>query len=247
LPKQEPELRPRRQHAIGLVQSLGDEIIHHHADVPVRALQLDALLPPDVAHRVDARQEALGRGLLVPGGAVDLSCAEQPRHPKVAQVAPQRPRVDEVILDGIARAHHVAVCQARHGMQHLELHIRRHAVRDPLDIHLVRVPPLLLEKRQMGLAVWEPDELGLDRRAIPRADPRDPAAPESRAMGVFAQQLMGLADGRRDVAGQKRPFWTLDVIVGEAQRPRGAGLHRELVGVDGAQQDTGHGSRLETM
>ena len=77
LSQQYAVLGSRREHAVGFVHSLRYKIVDQHADVCLVALQHDRLLSLQAAVGVDARHKSLGGGLLIPGGAVYLTCKIQ--------------------------------------------------------------------------------------------------------------------------------------------------------------------------
>ena len=76
LAEEQTVFRARGHHAIGLVRTLGHQIVDQRADVASRTGKKHGGKPLDAARGVDARHKSLRGGLLVARGAVELSCAE---------------------------------------------------------------------------------------------------------------------------------------------------------------------------
>ena len=72
LPVEEPVLGAGGHHAVGLVGALGDQIVDEHPDVPLIPPEHQRLPPQNLQRRVHPGHKALGGGLLIPGGAVEL-------------------------------------------------------------------------------------------------------------------------------------------------------------------------------
>ena len=89
--------------------------------------------------------------------------------------ARQLGRLDEVVLDGVARPQHHGVFEARQRVHELGLHVARQAHREAVDVDLARVDPFRLEKNLVALLVGEADDLVLERRAVARTDARESA------------------------------------------------------------------------
>ena len=69
-------LRPPREHAVGFVGASGNQVVDEHARVGLVALQHEGFAAEQFFRRIDSRQQALDRRLLVAGGAIDLPRAE---------------------------------------------------------------------------------------------------------------------------------------------------------------------------
>ena len=79
---------------------------------------------------IQPRHQALGGGLLVSGGAVDLAGQEKPGNALCFQGMAQLARIDVVVFDGIARPHHAGPLEAGNGRQECDLHILGQRGRD---------------------------------------------------------------------------------------------------------------------
>ena len=74
-------------------------------------------------------------------------------------------------------------------MNELLLHVARQAHRKAIDVDLARVEAFRLEKNLMPLLVGKPDDLVLERRAVPRPDAANLAVEQRRAVDVRAHQI----------------------------------------------------------
>ena len=71
-------LGARGEHAVGLDHTLGGEVVDQHAEIGLGAVGDEiGRAPAGRQGGVDAGEQALGRRLLVAGGAVDLAGEEQ--------------------------------------------------------------------------------------------------------------------------------------------------------------------------
>ena len=138
-----------------------------------------------------------------------------------------------VVFDRIARPDHPHPLQTRDRRQDRQLDLFRQRGRDAVGIDGAVVEPFRLQEDLMPVAIAEPDDLVLDRRAIARAAALDLAGIHRRAMHIGPDHLMGrrrragdaaLDLRRRDPVGQHR----------ERLRRVVAGLHFDRRPVDGA-------------
>ena len=162
LPVQKPVFRARGHDAVGLVRALGDQIVDERADIAVRPLQDHRRLALELQRRVDARHEALHRGLLIARRAVELPRAVEAGDLFALERRQKLGRVDAGIFDGVGRAHHLRMLEPRDRVQHVELHILRQAGRQTLDVHLVRVQPAGLDKQLVPGLIRKAVDLRLD-------------------------------------------------------------------------------------
>src|SRR5690606_23343474 len=77
----------------------------------------------------------------------------------------------EVVLNRVRRPENLGVLAPLDGADHLELQVVRQRGREPVDVDLVRRDALGLEEDLVTFLVGEADDLVLDRRTVPRADP----------------------------------------------------------------------------
>ena len=113
LAKLQPVLGAAGEHAIGLGNAPGDEVVHQHAQVGLVAPRAPAGVAPRVQRRVDAGEEPLRGGLLVARGAVDLPGEEEPPDGLGLERCLEAPGVEVVVLDRVAGPHEVRVLQPR--------------------------------------------------------------------------------------------------------------------------------------
>ena len=102
-PEAEAILGPRREHAIGLGDATGHEIVDHDADVGLRAGERNRVTATGAAGRIEAGHEPLRGCFLVTRRPVDLSGQEKsPAMRFVSRTGLQFAGIDEIILDRIA-------------------------------------------------------------------------------------------------------------------------------------------------
>ena len=78
-PQGQPILGARGEHAVRLGDAAGHQVVDHHAEIAFGAVENDLGRRRRPRSRVEPRHQALRRGLLVAGGAVDLAGQEKPR------------------------------------------------------------------------------------------------------------------------------------------------------------------------
>ena len=78
--ERETVLGPTGEHAVGLVDTAGHEVVDHHAQIGFFAAEHEWFLALQAEHRVRAGEQALPAGLFVAGGAVDLPGEVEPRY-----------------------------------------------------------------------------------------------------------------------------------------------------------------------
>ncbi len=165
---------------------------------------------------VDARPEPLGGGLLVAGGAVDLSRQIQPIDGFRLQGLPQLARLDEIILDGIGAPHDFGLPETRNGADDLFLDFQGKAVPQALGVDFLRVKPLELEDHGMAFLVGKPHDLVLQGRAIAGAHPPDRPRVQGRSVDVLPDEAVGFPRGMAEEGGKP--------LGAETRRPVGKGF-----------------------
>src|SRR6266850_686855 len=76
-PQMEAELGARREHAVGLVRALGNEVIDQDRGVCLGAVEDEWRLALHLQGAVDSSHDSLTRGLFVAGRSVDLAGEEE--------------------------------------------------------------------------------------------------------------------------------------------------------------------------
>ena len=194
-------LGSRGVEAVGLGELAGDEVVDHDADVGLGAAELDGVATERQACGVDAGHEALGGGLLVAGGAVDLAGQEEATGVADFEGTAELAGVDEVVLDGVAGAEHFGRFKAGDGADHLQLNVGGEAGVGALDVDLVGLEALGFEEEGVRVLVREADDLVLDRGAVAGAGGLDGTVVHGRAVQVVADEIVGLGRGVDLVAG----------------------------------------------
>ncbi len=182
-PQEQAVLGAAREHAIGLARAAGDEVVDQHAEVTLAALRHPGLAALHLERGVDAGDQALGGGFFVAGGAVDLAGEVQPADELGLERGAQVPRIEEVVLDGVAGAGEMRILEAADRAHELPLHVERQAGRDAVRIDLVGLQALGLDENLVRGLVGEAHDLVFDRRAVARADAFDHAGEHRRAIG----------------------------------------------------------------
>ena len=129
------------------------------------------------------------RGFLVPRRAVDLPREKQSGHALCFEPSRELGRLDEVVLDGVARSQQHGILEPRQRVHEIRLHVARQRHRKAVDINLARIDPLRLEEDLVALFVGEADDLVLERRAVARPDPADLAVEQRRAIEVRSHEI----------------------------------------------------------
>ena len=243
-PQQQAMFGPRREHAVRLETSPGREVVDHDPDVGLAAPQHPAALAAGAPGRVDPRHQTLSRRFLVSRGAVDLPGEIEPRDFPGLQGQPQLRRLDEVVLDRVARTQHDRVLQPRQRGDNLLLHVSRQAHRAAADVDLGHVQPFRLKEDLVPLAVRKPHHLVFQRRAVPGPDPGDPPVVERRPIPVPADQLVHLGGRMDDVTAD---LAAVDDPAQERERHRRAisRLFFEAAEVDAGAVEPGRRPRLQ--
>ena len=104
--KVQPELCPRSKHAVRLVGTLGNEVVHQDADVSLGAIEVKRRFTAYRKSGVDARHQTLRRRLLIAGRPIDLPGEKQPRKALHLERPVKLRRVDGVVFNGIAGPQH---------------------------------------------------------------------------------------------------------------------------------------------
>ena len=100
--QEQPVLRARREHAVGLARRARDEVVEHHARVRLAAREPHGIEPARAASGVQAREQSLRARLLVAARAVDLPGEEEPRDALGFRRRVDLVRPDHVVLDGVS-------------------------------------------------------------------------------------------------------------------------------------------------
>jgi hypothetical protein len=81
------------------------------------------------------------------------------------------PRIEEVVLDGVAGAGDVGILEATDRTDDLHLHVERQAGGDPVRVEFVGGQAFRLDEDLVRRLVGKAGDLVLDRRAVARAIP----------------------------------------------------------------------------
>jgi len=235
------------EHAIGLGDALGDEVVDHDADEAVRPAQGEWWPALRRQPGVGAGDDSLAGGFLVAGRAVDLAGEIQPADELGLEGGFEVAGVDVVVFDAVAGLEHVHVLQTADGPQHGELGVGRDGHGDAIGVdNLVRGKALRLQPDLVLLLVLETDNLGLQRGAVPR--PLDRFADVHGLVQIGPDDFVGGLVGMRHPAVQLTLIANLDsaVHIGERLRRGVTPLHLEYREVDRLLVQSGRSPGLET-
>ena len=191
-PQGQAVLRPRGEHPVRFGDSAGYEIVDHHAEIAVGAVENDRLSVARGQCCIQACNNSLRRRLFIAGGAVDLASQEKPRQPLGLQCRLQFAGIDMVVFDGVARPNHPGPFQTRDGRKDCKLDLFGQRGRDAVGIDGRILEPFRLQEDLMAVAVAEADDFVLDRRAIARTAALDLAGIHRRAVHIGPDHVMGL-------------------------------------------------------
>ena len=121
----EPILGAAGEHAIGLGHAVGGEIVDHHADIGLGAIDDELGQRQRGCGSVSAGHKALCSCFLITGGAVDLAREEQSWHILRGKAGRQCPRIDMIVLNGITGPQDAGAFQALDRGDELFLHMQR--------------------------------------------------------------------------------------------------------------------------
>src|SRR5438093_12665488 len=107
---------------------------------------------------------------LVAGRPVDLTGQKQARDSFGLEPSRQFGRLDEVVLDGIARPQQHGIFESWQRVNEIGLHLAGQTRRESVDVNLAGVQAFRLEKDLMPFLVGESHDLVFERRAIQRSD-----------------------------------------------------------------------------
>ena len=110
--QEQAEFGTRGEHAIGLTDPPPDQIVNHDADIGLGPAEVDRVTAQRLGRRVDPGNDPLRRGFLISGRAVDLARQKQTFLIPQLQRQRQRPRIDEIVFDRIARLKNAHLLQS---------------------------------------------------------------------------------------------------------------------------------------
>ena len=243
-PQRQPELGARGEHAVGLADAMKGQIVDQHAKIGFGARQPDLFPAARQPRRVDAGEDALGRGFLVTGGAIDLAREEQAGQGAEAEAGGEGDRIDVVVFHRVPWPDHPRVFQAGNGPQQRLLDRFRQRGGDAIRVDGGVVQALRFQKNVVPVALGEALHLVLDGWTIARPDAADIARVNGGPVQVLPDDRVRRGRGGRDPAGQLRR--------GDAARHGRKRFRRRIawVGgqaqpVDGAAVEPGRGTGLQ--
>ena len=144
------------------------EIIHHNRDVAVRAIQRGRFPVHRYARGMQSSDQPLRSRFFIPGRAIDLARAIQTFEAPHLQPAIERARIHVIVFDRISGLGNPNTLETLNRVQEILLHSDRKRRADTVRIDKMRVEPFWFQEYLVPIAIPEPVDLVLDRRAISR-------------------------------------------------------------------------------
>ena len=138
-------------------------------------------------------------GFFITGCTVNLARKEQTLDEFAFQSRFQVARIEEIILNRVARTDNFGIFHSLHGADNLHLHIERQAGGDTIRINFVRRESFRFEEDLMLITIGKAHHFVFDRRAVARTDTFDHACIHRTTIEVIADHVMGFLIGMRDV------------------------------------------------
>ena len=150
------------EHAIGFIDTFGDEIVNQDSEVGLAAVKNKVRAILQFAGGIDAGDESLPGGFFVAGGAVDLSGEIESFDSASFERGVQLGGGSEVIFNRVAVAHDLSIFAAWDAADDLILNIAWEAGGDTVAIDFLCVAAFRFEKDLMGLFFGEADNFVFD-------------------------------------------------------------------------------------
>src|ERR1700675_3648939 len=185
-PQVQTKLRPRSKHPIRLVGPFRNQVVNKNRRIPFRPVEHQRSLLLHLQRRVNPLHDSLASPLFVPRRSIDLPGKKQSRNLFRFQRAIKFRGIDRVVLNRVPGPHHLGIFKPRYRLQNRQLHINRQRSAHAVDIDLVRIQPLGLQKKLVRQFVGELDDLVFNRRTITRPRRLNLPAIHRRAMHILA-------------------------------------------------------------
>ena len=184
-------LGPTSEHAVRLGATAGHEVVDHDPEVGLVAPQNKFRLALDLQRGVRPSDQPLPGGLLIAGGAIDLTRKIQPFDLLGFEGRAQLGRRAVIVLDRITRTQNFAALETGDRSEKFQLHLVGQRGGNAIHIVLEGVPTFGFEENLVPLLFREADDFVLDRRAIARPHPLDHAAVHRRLMQIRTDRVVG--------------------------------------------------------
>src|SRR6185437_3987051 len=97
---------PRGEHPVWLGDAAGDEVVDHHAEIAIGAIEHDWRGTAGRKRGVEPSHKALGGSSLIAGGAVDLAGQEEALQTTGLEGRVEFTGIDVIVFDSVARPDH---------------------------------------------------------------------------------------------------------------------------------------------
>ena len=189
----------RCEHTVRFFGTQRTQVVHQHAKISLIATRCPTFFFSRQTCGVQTSQHALCGGFFITGCTVNLARKEQTLDEFTFQSRFQVARIEEIILNRVARADDSGIFHPLHRADNLHLHIERQAGGDAIRVNFVRGQSFRFEEDLMLVTIGKAHHFVFDRRAVAWADTFDHASVHWATIEVIADHVMGFLIGMRDV------------------------------------------------
>jgi hypothetical protein len=234
-------LCPGGEEPVGFVYPFRDEVIYEDADIGLLTGEGEGGKAEHFGGGINAGDDALGGGLLIAGGAVNLAGVKEVFDEFGFQGRVELVGLDKVVLNRIARAKHAGLFETGDVAERFGLDRLRQGGGKTIEIDFYGIPAFGLDEKLMAFAFGEADDFVFNGWTIAGANTLDAASEKWRLVKATSEDFVHLGVGISDPAGQLvLEGWGREV--GEATGGFVTGLFFQPAIVYGAAIQTGRGA-----
>ncbi len=232
------------KHAIGFVDTFGDEVVDHDAQIALAAIDNERIGLFEFESGVDTGDEALAGSFFVACGAIDLTGEIQTGDEFGFECGEELGGGSEVVFDGVAVAHDLGFFEAADVADHVVLDVSGEAGGDAVAVDFEGVAAFGFEEDLVGLFFSEANDFVFDGGAVAGSAAVDLPGVHGGAVEVVADGLVDVVVGFGQPAVKLLDVEFV-VEVGKGLRVVVAGLNGADRVVDGAAVDAGGSAGFE--
>ena len=264
LTQEQAVFRAAGEHAVGLDDALGHEVVHHYAKIRFRAAQHHGRAAEDFQRGIRSGDQSLAGGFLVAGGAIDLPGKIESGDAFGFAGGEELGGGAEIVFHRVAGADHLGIFQTWHGAQEGVLDLVGEGGGNAIDVNFMGVAALWLQEKLMAILLCKADHLVLDGGTIARPNALDLAGIHRGFVEILPDDVVRGGVGVGDPAGDlfhvergiapgiegEEVVRPLGQGVGEVAELGGGGiavLDFTLGEVDGPTVEAAGGAGLETL
>ena len=229
---------------VGLIGTLGHQVINQSSDVALTAGENKITFTPQLTGGVDASNKTLHGSLLITGGTVELAGTVKAGDLLGLQCGVKGKRIDAVVFDGVGRTGHHSPAQAGDAVEHPNLDLFRHGGRKTLNVQFLGIKTHGFHEQLMPLLIREANNFRFKRGTVTGTDAFDQTGIHGSQMEVVLNDLLGFIRG----PGEPTDSLILGRFfggIGEWNRLLITGLHLHLIVIHTAGIDAGRRTGFE--